>query len=702
MAPARDRAGSAPAAVELDTELGRVPGIRPAEARLLGRLGVITVRDLLHFLPYAVESYGAPVPIAGLREGEQATVVARVMRIVARRTSRKGMNLTEAVLADGSGRELKVVWFNQPYIARQVRPGEQVAVAGLVRRPQRSFHPELHNPHLQKVTAGEPIKIGGLMPKYHLTQGLTSRRVAEVVTKVLDHRLRLPEPLPPEVLARHRLISLPDAVLLGHRPERLEDWNLARQRLAFSELFELQLAFAMLKQSQAAEPATPVPFRLDVIEALKLDLGFQLTRDQRRSAWEIFRDMERPVAMNRLLDGDVGSGKTAVAAAAVAMAHAAGLQSVVMAPTEVLARQHLDRFRAYLEGPALARVAPGIRVELLVSGMTAPERRRVREEAATHMCTLVVGTHALIEEEVAFANLGLAIVDEQHRFGTGQRERLRRKGRGRPHFLAMTATPIPRTLALASCGEMDLSVIEELPPGRTPVTTRALRPSERDQAYQLIRAEVAAGRQAFVICPLIEDSEALEVRSATAEFERLKREVFPDLRLDLVHGRRRDKDQVMRGFASGQLDVLVATAVVEVGVDIANASVILIEGANRFGLAQLHQFRGRVGRGLHPGYCLLIADDEEEARFGRLRLMEQIADGFQLAERDLELRGAGELVGVRQHGVSDLAMRALLQPDLLNEIREEAAALVAADPRLDRHPLLREAVARRYAGTSLS
>jgi ATP-dependent DNA helicase RecG len=407
--------------------------------------------------------------------------------------------------------------------------------------------------------------------------------------------------------------------------------------------------------------------------------------------------MEKPVPMNRLLNGDVGSGKTAVAAACVAMTHAAGLQSVVMAPTEILARQHLHRFRTYLEASF-----PGLIVELLVSSQSAAERRRVKTAAASGHCALVVGTHALIEEDVEFMDLGLAVVDEQHRFGTRQRELLRAKGRGRPHFLAMTATPIPRTLALASYGEMSVSVIDEQPPGRTPVETQVVEPDQRRRAYDLVREQVLAGRQAFVICPLIDESDTVVARSATAEFERLQKDVFPDLRMGLVHGRLKAKDEVMREFVSGEVQVLVATAVVEVGVDVPNATVMMIEGADRFGLAQLHQFRGRVGRGAGQSHCLLLTDDPSEPALNRLNLVTRIRDGFKLAEEDMRIRGMGELMGSRQHGMSDLAMQALQQPELLSEVRQEAESLLEVDPGFKQNPLLKAAVARRLDLTSIS
>jgi ATP-dependent DNA helicase RecG len=675
-----------------------LPKIKAPDITRLNKLGVETIRDLLLTLPFDWETYGEPVPVASLIVGAQATVVGTVDSIAPKITKFKKMRLTEAIIRDDSGGGIRVAWFNQPFVARQLHKGDRVAVAGLVKSGYGML--EMQNPHHEKLDGnkdGEPSRVGGLMPKYHLVDGLSSKKMAGWVDAALPLAGQLEDLLPQRVRESHHLLPVAEAVRLGHRPDTFEQWREARRRMAFAELFELQAAFALMRASIAAEPATPIPYKQEVIDAFKAGLGFELTRAQRRSTWEAFQDMEKTVPMNRLLNGDVGSGKTAVAAACIAMAHAAGLQSVVMAPTEILARQHLHRFRAYLEASF-----PGLMVELLVSGQGAAERRRVRSSAASGHCALVVGTHALIEEDVEFLDLGLAVVDEQHRFGTRQRELLRAKGRGRPHFLAMTATPIPRTLALASYGEMSVSVIDEQPPGRTPVETEVLAPDQRRRAYDLVREEVRAGRQAFVICPLIEESESIVARSATAEFERLQKDVFPDLRMGLVHGRLKEKDEVMRVFVSGEVQVLVATAVVEVGVDVPNATVMMIEGADRFGLAQLHQFRGRVGRGAGQSHCLLLTDDPTEPALNRLNLMTRIRDGFRLAEEDMRIRGMGELMGSRQHGMSDLAMQALQQPELLSEVRQEAENLLEADPGFEQNPLLKAAVARRLDLTSIS
>jgi len=635
---------------------------------------------------------------ASLEDGEAATLEGVISKAASKITMRKKMKLTQATLVDDSGATVRLVWFNQPYLAKKLPSGVRVKVAGVVKTGFGGI--EMRNPHYELVAgdgAARPSRVGGLMPRYHLVAGLTSKKVAQWVEESLPLASDLEEILPAETRLRRGLLGIADAVRLGHKPHDDDNWADARKRMAFNELFELQAAFAMMRAHIAAEPATAIPYSQEVIDRYKAGLGFELTRAQRQATWDAFKDLARTAPMNRLLNGDVGSGKTAVAAACAAMAHAAGMQSVVMAPTEILARQHLGKFRTYLETSF-----PDLKVEMLISGQTAAERRRVRTAAASGHCALVVGTHALIEEDVEFARLGLAVVDEQHRFGTRQRELLRAKGGGRPHFMAMTATPIPRTLALALYGEMAVSVLDELPPGRTPVVTQVVSPGERPRAYELVREQVRAGHQAFVICPLVEESEVMELRSATAEFERLRVEVFPDLTLDLVHGRLKNKDAVMQRFVSGEVNVLVATAVVEVGVDVPNATVMMIEGAERFGLAQLHQFRGRVGRGAGQSHCLLLTDDIAAGALERLELVAKTPDGFALAREDMLRRGMGELMGARQHGMSDAAMDGLQQPHLLDDVREEAALLIETDPELSRHEPLRAAIARRLAVTSIS
>ncbi len=675
-------------------------GVGKADGERLEKLGISTARDLLLTLPYDRETFGAPTPLADIDQPGPVTVVGRLGRVTSRRPfkSRPGLKLiTESTLVDDSGGSLRVVWFNQNFVGKALSQGMRIGLQGEVKE-DRYGRLQMTGPQFEILgDDGEVTNVGGIQPKYHLVQGLTNRKMRQWVTAAMPAADELEDVIPVDVLERHHLLPIADAVRLGHQPETEDEWKSARRRMTFQELFELQIGFGLIRAQLTSEPATPIPYRQEIIDAFKAGLGFELTRAQRRATWDAFQDMARTVPMNRLLNGDVGSGKTAVAAACVAMAHAAGMQSVVMAPTEILARQHLGKFRSYLE-----ESVPGLTVELLVSSQSAPERRRVRTAAASGHCSLVVGTHALIEEDVEFAQMGLAVVDEQHRFGTRQRELLRAKGTGRPHFLAMTATPIPRSLALALYGEMAVSVIDELPPGRTPVRTEVIEPEERERAYRLVREQVAQGRQAFVIYPLIEESEKLAAKAATVEFERLKNNVFAGLNLGLVHGRLKEKDEVMRQFAAGEIQVLVATAVVEVGVDVPNASVMMVEGADRFGLAQLHQFRGRVGRGAAESFCLLLADEASQHTRDRLELVASTTDGFKLAEYDMQIRGMGELLGARQHGMTDLAMQSLKQPELLSEVKQEAEQLLAEDPSLSRHPALAHAVARRLDQTSIS
>jgi ATP-dependent DNA helicase RecG len=688
------------ALVTLDSPVSALRRANRNDVAGLKRLGVVTVRDLLLYFPRSWAAFGPPARIDDLRPESNATVVARVVEVKARRSRIQQLPLTEAEVVDESGKAMTVTWFHQPYMAKQIRPGYRLALAGKVHFDTYRHRLGMNNPEHEVLPGGaEPSRVGGLMAKYDLTGGLSDKRVALLVRDALPLADRLVDTVPPPTRERQGMPSLADTVRRGHLPETEEEGRAAQNRMTFAANLELQAAFLLARRRLADERATAVPYRQDVIDAFKAGLVFELTRAQRRAIWEVFKDMQQGKPMNRLLNGDVGSGKTAVAAAAAAMAHAAGLQTVVMAPTEILARQHLVKLRGYLEASF-----PGLTVELLVSGLPAAERRRVRMAAASGHCALLVGTHALIEDDVELASLGLAVVDEQHRFGTHQRELLRDKSHaGRPHFLTMTATPIPRTLAMALYGELGQSVIDEMPVGRTPVETRVVLPDHREQdAYSLVRREVSAGRQAYVVCPLIEKSEKVAARAATEEFERLRAEVFPELRLGLVHGRLSQKDEVMAAFRARQLDLLVATSVIEVGVDVANATVMLVEGADRFGLAQLHQLRGRVGRGALQAYCLLVADDPSKDAVERLHLLATTTNGFELAAKDLELRGAGEMLGVRQHGEEDAVMRGLVIPGLIDLAREEAKSLASDDPDQTRWPALWHAAQIRLDRTSVS
>ncbi len=695
--PAPARVG---ATVTPRTPLADVPRIGIRGATLLGRLGLHTVQDLLLDLPHRVEEFADAQRERWLPDGERARVEGTIARVSARvvraRTGRRLPMTAMEIEADRGGR-LHVTWFNQDYLARQFRVGDRIAVAGVVKY-RGDFGVEMANPAWERAPAGRPLpeRVGGVQPIYGLTQDLTQRRLRGWIEGLLEHADEIEDPVPGWMRERFDLLPLGDTLRLAHQPESPDDLGRAIARMERAELIELQLAFAISRRAREAERAAPIPYRQEVIDRFKESLPFELTRPQKRAIWEVYQDLERQRPMNRMLDGDVGSGKTAVAAAAVAMAAASGQQSVLLAPTEILARQHLAKCRGYLE-----HGFSELRADLLISGLPAAERRRVRTAAASGHSALVVGTHALLEDEVQFQSLGVAIVDEQHRFGTHQRELLRAKlGELRPHVLALTATPIPRTLALAYYGEMDVSVIDELPSGRIPVITQVLE-NEKD-AFALIRREVRAGHQAFVICPLIEGSETSTGRAATDEYERLRTKEFGELRVALVHGRLRNKEEVMQRFRDGDADILVATSVIEVGVDVPNATVMLVEGAEHFGLAQLHQFRGRVGRADLQSYCLLLADQKSEKVMDRLQLLEQVNDGFRLAQADLDIRGPGELIGTRQHGDPDELMRAMANPKLLSDVQGVIAELLERDPELRSVPALAARARARLEQTTIN
>jgi len=603
-----------------------------------------------------------------------------------------------------------VVWFNQPYLAETFRTNARVVISGTVGlfKGQKVFE----SPEWELLENKDLIHTGRLVPVYPLTQGLYPRQVRKWTKQTVDgYAGQLGDFLPSEIKTRCRLLDLSTAISQIHYPEDQAIAEGARGRLAFDELFLLQLGVLSRKRDwQEGQPGNAFDVEQEVIGKFLSCLPFTLTQAQERVLQEILTDLSRAKAMSRLLQGEVGSGKTVIATLAVLIAAANGYQGALMAPTEVLAEQHYTNICGYLSqaGTREAHPEPGegtircytaflsrpLTVALLVGSLSNSEKERLHGKIKQGEVDIVVGTHALIQREVEFKKLGLAVIDEQHRFGVLQRSALRQKGFN-PHVLVMTATPIPRTMALTLYGDLDLSTIDELPPGRQVVKTKWLEPQYRDKAYSFLHRQVSNGRQAFIICPLVEESEILEAKAATTEYERLSREVFPDLKLGLLHGQMPggEKEGVMRNFRAGELDVLVATSVVEVGIDVPRASVMLVEGAERFGLSQLHQFRGRVGRDKEQGYCILIPEKISFEARERLRLMERIHDGFALAEQDLELRGPGEFFGTHQSGLPDLKLAKLSDLHSLELARQEAMTLFQSDPNLknaEHRPLRRQ------------
>ncbi|MGA3185089.1 MAG: ATP-dependent DNA helicase RecG [Candidatus Dormibacteria bacterium] len=672
-----------PTACWPETPIAKLPGVRPAQAQRLLRLGIATVSDLLLHLPRRYEDTRDLVPLAGLRPGQVQTSRVRVREVSGHRSPQRRMPLVEATLEDG-GSQVGAIWFNQPYLATQLRPGMEILVSGKVVSGLHGL--TFQNPRFERVST-DPQHVGRLAAVYPETEGVTSKYLRALIRRILPVTELMPDRLPSEVREAEGLMPMGEALRQVHLPDDANLASAARERLAFEELFLIQMAADRARRRRLSSTGVVVPYDVDVARAFSAGLPFRLTDGQRRAAHQLLTDLAEPGPMNRLLQGDVGSGKTAVAAMAALMTCRAGFQCVVMAPTEILARQHFVTLEALL--------APhGLAPRLLLGSTGARARREILEGLAAGHDPLVVGTHALIEDDVVLNDLGLVVVDEQHRFGVAQRQRLRLKARAMPNFLAMTATPIPRSLALTVYGDVDVIELREMPPGRLPVETRVVPPAERQEAYDFVRGQVSAGRQVFVICPLIEESDKLGVRSVTAEHRKLEQEVFPDLRLEMLHGRMpsREKAERMGRFAAGEADVLVATSVVEVGVDVPNASVMIVEGAERFGLAQLHQLRGRVGRDRHHAYCLLFEEAVDEEGSERLRAVAATQSGFDLAELDLRLRGPGDVAGLRQHGLPEMRAADLLDVALAVRARTAAAAWLEHDPEVTAYEPLREAM----------
>jgi ATP-dependent DNA helicase RecG len=666
---------------QLDRPVQFLKGVGPKRAEAFARMGIVTARDLLYHVPRRYDDASTLTPIARLEVGADATAIGRVRNkgVV---PTRKGLRIFQAVLEDDSGM-ITASWPGQPWLDRKLREGDTVLVTG----PVRFFHGRQIQPReltvvarASEISAAEPR--GRIYVTYPAREDLPQWVLRSVFERNLDALLGWAdedEYMGGAGLARRRLPSLSKALTWIHRPERIRQADEGRRRLAFDELFFLQLVQAQARRrATELEPGMAHVRTNQLIRPLHEALPFTLTGAQARALREIYADMTAPARMNRLLQGDVGSGKTVVALFAMLLAAEGGHQSALMAPTEILAEQHARRMRELL--------APlGVDPALVTGSMTAGARRGALEGIASGATKLVVGTHALIQEGVVFHSLGLVVVDEQHRFGVRQRMALLERKDVRPDVLVMSATPIPRSLALALYGDLDLSVLDELPPGRTPVETQLCRRDERERVYDLVRREVEAGRQAYVVYPLVAESEKVDLLAATDEFERLRDDVFPDRRVGLLHGQltSTSKDQVMRSFLAGDVDVLVSTTVIEVGIDVSNASVMVVEHAERFGLAQLHQLRGRVGRGASKGYCVLIADAGGEA-YQRLQVFRKTTDGFEVAKADLRIRGQGDLFGSQQHGKDPVLRFAdlMADEDLLVEAQREARALIAADPEL--------------------
>ncbi len=741
--------------ITLNTPLSGIKGIPPRFLKRLEKLKILTIKDLLWHFPSRYEDFSEILPIAQLEPGQQVTIQGVVRDIKLRRSFRKRFVIVEARIADNSG-EIKAVWFNQPYLLNTLRVGRMANFAGKVSAGESEIH--LAHPSYELIDSraytGSPPQqnlawdqeqsdpdntsvqyepapahssdyahTGRLVPIYPETRGLTSKGIRFLVQPILKNIGEIPEWMPEEILEKAGLLEINQALNEIHFPESSETAMSAKKRFAFEDIFLLQIFNMRQKLKLAREKAPVIETSLAELKKITEALPFKLTLSQKKSLWEIVQDIGKPTPMNRLLQGDVGSGKTVVAAVAALLAANNGLQSAFMAPTEILARQHFQTLKKIFTGLPLKKQPE---IGLLVSKEakifyendleSSVSKEEFKKKIESGSLKVIVGTHALIQKDIAFDNLGLVIVDEQHRFGVRQRAQLVHGRKILPHLLSMSATPIPRTLMLTIFGDLDISIISELPLGRKPIVTKIVAPANRGKAYQFIREQIKKGRQAFVICPRINPAEEKEgernkaqkldlweVKSVKEEYEKLSKEIFPDLHVGMLHGqlKSKEKEKIMAEFSAkggstsggkNKIDILVSTSVIEVGVDIPNATIMMIEGADRFGLAQLYQFRGRVGRGEHQSFCFLFTDSPAKTTAERLKAIVEAKNGFELAEKDLKLRGPGEFIGQKQTGLPDVAMRGLQDWELIKNSREAAVEILEKDKNFKNNPLLAEKI----------
>ncbi|MFZ1719909.1 MAG: ATP-dependent DNA helicase RecG [Candidatus Moraniibacteriota bacterium] len=682
-----------------DTPLDTLPSITPYYLVRLKKLGIESVRDLFFHFPTRYEDYSVIRSIGDLVPNERATICGTVSSFKSGRTFRKQMFLAEATITDETS-SIRCIWFNQKFVAQMVKPGVEIRVSGKVSADKNGLI--FSNPAFERAERDE-THTGRLVPIYPETAGLTSKFFRWQIGDILKKSIHdIPDFIPEEILHRLHLPSLAHALTYIHFPKTEEETLVAQKRFAFNEMLLVQLKVLLTKSSWDTSSAIPFPKSEEDARGIIATLPYTLTDAQRRATTEILVDLTQAKPMNRLLNGDVGSGKTAVASIACGVVAKGHHQSALLAPTEVLARQHYETL-AKLFQQTDTKVSLLTQAYQFLDGKPVA-RATLLAALKAGMIDILIGTHAIIQKDIRFKNLALIVVDEQHRFGVAQRAYLQDHARtisdgladAVPHLLSMTATPIPRTLTLAYLGNLELSILDEMPKNRLPIITKiAKNNADRNAIYDFIRKHIRDGRQTFIILPLVEESEALaDVKAATAECERLKKDIFPNLSIGLLHGRlkSKEKEAVMNDFKERKYDILVATAVVEVGIDVPNATIMLIEDADRFGLSQLHQFRGRVGRGVHQSYCFLFPGENGSTENARLKILEKTNDGFEIAEEDLKLRGPGSFFGIRQSGLPDVAMANLANVKLVKISHAEAERLLQEDPTLESHPLLKEAL----------
>ena len=666
----------------LDSKIKELYRVGEKITKTLDRLGLEKAQDLLFYFPFRYDDFTKSLPIADLKIDTNANIIGTVELIQNKRSARRRMYLTEALISDDSD-TIKIIWFNQPFLTRTLKVGDRVSLAGRV--SENHGQVTMVSPLYEKIISEDLIHTKGLIPNYHLTASVTQKQIRALIKQTIILADSVPDWLPKDIKNRLDLLDLSEALKKIHFPKNLDEAFAAQKRLGFTELFLRQLKAQMIKKQIKSKSAPRIKFQEKATQEFVASLPFKLTNAQKKSAWEILQDMDIDSPMSRLLEGDVGSGKTLVAVMALLNVALNEKQAALMVPTEILAEQHFNSISRLL--------APyNFKIELL----THSHKNKDATDA-----NIIIGTQALIQESVKFHDLALVIVDEQHRFGVKQRQKLLDFNNGEnndshltPHFLSMTATPIPRSLALAIYGDLDLSIISQMPANRKKIITKLITEDKRQKAYDFIREQIKSGRQVFVVCPLIDESDKLGVKSVKKEHEKLDKEIFPELTVGLLHGKlkAKEKEAIMADFVANKIQILVSTSVIEVGVDVPNATMMIIEGAERFGLATLHQFRGRVGRSDYQSYCFIFPSNEELSNsktMERLEAMTKYSDGFSLAKIDLKLRGAGEIYGVGQSGFPELQIASLFDYENIKKAQEEAISLVANDPELAEYPLLR-------------
>ncbi len=671
----------------IDKRLDKVLRTTKGHLNKLNHLGVETVRDFLHYFPRDYNDHSQYTKVVEVRTDQVNNLKGKLSNIVNLR-SKRNRKITKAIFTDDSG-SIEVVWFNQPHLIKLLPRNKEIVLSGKAKFAFGKI--SLVSPNFEVLQSKtEQIHTGRIVPVYHETEGIHSKWIRAKIKPLIDDWInQLEEYMPPEILERQSLCAYRQAIRNIHFPQSEKKLLSARERLAFDELFILQLKVLQKKwywQNIKRSEIKKISLAQEAVDQCINELHFDLTNAQKRALSEINQDLEKDYPMSRLVQGDVGSGKTIVSALASLNVIQNGYQVAIMAPTEILAKQHYETFIKTLK-------KFGLNIQFIAGSTSNKQKEEIVRQMKTGTADIVIGTHALIQEGISFRKLGLAIIDEQHRFGVKQREIL--KAQGSPHLLCMTATPIPRTLAITVYGDQDLSLIDEMPQGRKAIITRCVPEKKRIDAYRWIEDQVKKGRQAFVICPLIDESDTLEVKSVLQEYAYLKEHIFPGLNIGLLHGKMKqeEKETVMKGFQNNEINILVSTSVIEVGIDVPNASIMLIEGAERFGLAQLHQFRGRVGRGQHQSYCFLFTGKLSEVGKKRMKAMEQHNSGFKLSEIDLEIRGPGEIYGLKQSGIPDLKLASLTDSKTIEKARKEAQALINSDPTLQKNPQLAEKIA---------